>query len=90
MKGEISCLSTIYPKDDNLKEHPLEEFKEISDTDTMYLHEAMVEPDQKEFITSVVKEVIDQMGDGNYLIIPKNWVPTGENIIPALWQMKHK
>ena len=50
----------------------------------MYLHEAMKEPDRKEFITAVVKEVIYQMENGNYSIITKIQVPTGENILPAI------
>ena len=57
MKGDIFCLSALYPRDNNLKDLPLKAFKETSNPDTMYLHEAMNKPDQKEFITSIVKEV---------------------------------
>ena len=57
MKGDIFCLSALYPRDNNLKDLPLKAFKETSNPDTMYLHEAMNKPDQKEFITAMVKEV---------------------------------
>ena len=88
MKGEIFCLSTIYPRENNLKENPLQAFKVTSDPDTMYLHEAMNDPDRKELITAIVKEVTYHMENGKYSIIPKSQVPTGATILPAVWKMK--
>ena len=37
--------------------------------DIMYLHETMHEPDQREFLRAMVKEVKAQMENGNFTII---------------------
>ena len=58
--------------------------------DTIYLHEAMKDPDLEEFIKAMVKEVTDQMENENYYIIPKSQVPTGSSILPEVCQMKRK
>ena len=50
----------------------------------------MKDPDQGEFTKSMVKEVTDQMDNGNYYITPKSKVPTGSTILPEVWQMKRK
>ena len=55
VKGYIFCLSALYPRGDNLKEHPLQVFKATSDPYTIYLHEAMKELDQKDFISAMAK-----------------------------------
>ena len=80
--GEIFCLSALYPRENNLKDHPLQVFKETSDPDNMYLHEVMKDPERKEFITAMVKEVTDHMENVNYTITPKSQVPTGATILP--------
>jgi hypothetical protein len=88
-EGEIFCLEAMYPfREDN--EHPLIAFKATSDPDTMYLHEAMKEPDKKEFIDAMHKEVKDQSDHDNFVIMHKSRVPTGATILPTVWQMKRK
>ena len=59
VKGEIFCLSALYPRDNNLKEHLLQLYKAMSELDTLDLHEAIKEPDWKEFITAIVKLVTE-------------------------------
>jgi hypothetical protein len=71
-------------------DNPLVAFKATSDPDTMYLHEAMKEPDGGKFVKAIDKEVRDQMDNGNFSIIPKIQVPKGEKILPTVWQMKKK
>ena len=46
-KGGILCLSMLYPRDNKLKDHPLQPFKETSNPYNMYIHEAMKELDQR-------------------------------------------
>jgi hypothetical protein len=65
-------------------------FKATLDPDTMYLHEAMKEPDKKEFIDAMHKEVKDQSDHDNFVITHKSRVPTGATILPTVWQMKRK
>ena len=65
-------------------------YKATSDPDTMYLHQAMKEPDKDRFLQAMDKEVKDQMGNGNFSITKRTNVPVGKTILPAVWQMKRK
>ena len=65
-------------------------YKATSDPDTMYLHQAMQEPDKKEFVEAMQKEVRDQYENGNFSIIHKSKLPQGATVLPAVWQMKRK
>jgi hypothetical protein len=91
IEGELLCLQALYPKDDTLTSpDPLLAYKATSDPDTMYLHEAMKEPDKAEFLKAMIKEVNDQMANGNFSIIRRTEVPVGATVLPAVWQMKRK
>jgi hypothetical protein len=92
IEGEIFCLETICPEETacETNSNPLQVFKASTDPDTMYMHEAMREPDHKEFIKAMEKEVQDQMENGNFTIIHKSEMPEGSTLLPAVWQMKRK
>ena len=96
IEGKLLCLEAIYPNHQQLHEgslmdqNPLMVFKATTDPDTMCLHEAMREPDWKEFQKTMKKEVQDQMDNGNYSIIKQSKAPKGKIILPAVWQMKRK
>ena len=95
-KGEILCLEAMYPEYksqyDNMRMEvdPLFAYKATADPDTMYMHEAMREKDADKFKEAMTKEVEDQLGNGNFTIIPKSQVPKGKIILPAVWQMRRK
>ena len=56
---------------------PIMAYKATSDPDTMYLHQAMKEPDRKEFVTAMQKEVKDQYENGNFTVLHKSKLPKG-------------
>jgi hypothetical protein len=89
IEGEIFCLEAMFPIRE-VVEHPLTVFKATSDPDTMYLHQAMKEPDSKEFVAAMEKEVKDQSENGNFTIVKQSTVPEGVVILPTVWQMKRK
>jgi hypothetical protein len=89
VEGEIFCLEAMFPYRED-KIHPLAAFKATSDPDTMYLHEAMKEPDKKEFMEAMRKEVQDQSENGNFTVMPKTQLPKGATVLPTVWQMKRK
>ena len=89
IQGEIFCCEALFPDEEN-GEHPLMIFKASADPDTMYMHQAMKEPDRAEFIEAMKKEVKDQMDNGNFSIVLASTVPKGTTIFPAVWQMKRK
>lgn len=70
-------------------EEPLA-FSATSDPDTMYLHQALREPDREEFIKAMVKEVASQSKNGNWRVIKRKHVPSTAKILPAVWAMKRK
>ena len=94
--GELLCLEALFPngKDEYnlmlMEDNPLLAFKATSDPDTMYHHEAMREPDKEHFKQAMVKEVKDQMDNGNFSIVHVSQVPKDKTILPAVWQMKRK
>jgi hypothetical protein len=65
-------------------------YKAVSDPNSLYLHEAMQQPDKHKFLEAMVKEVKDQSANGNWKIIPRSKVPQGVPIMPAVWSMKRK
>jgi hypothetical protein len=70
--------------------HPISVYKASSNPDTMYMHEAMREPDKKQFEEAMDKEVSDQMLNGNFSVVKRGSVPKDKTILPTVWQMKRK
>ena len=87
VEGEIFCLSAMFPKGElpDLEDNPLLAFKENAEPDTMYMHEALEEPDRAQFIKAMLKEVSDPKGNGNFSIISKSEVPKDAKVLPAVW-----
>jgi hypothetical protein len=61
-----------------------------ADKDTMYLHQAMRQPDKKQFVQAMVDEVTAHTKNGHWRIIPKSQVPVGTKVLPSVWAMKRK
>ena len=58
--------------------------------DVMYLHQAKKEPDWENFAAAMDKELNDQMGNGNWKIVPRSQVPKRAQIVPAVWALRRK
>lgn len=65
-------------------------FKATADPDTMYLHEAMKEPDAKQFQEAMRKEVAEHTDNGHWEVVLRTAVPEGVKVLPAVWSMKRK
>ena len=85
---EVMSLPNVETEIDS--QHPLLAFKAKSDPDTMYLHEALRQPDRKEFIRAMDKELRDQLEHGNFTVVHKSTVPEGATILPTVWAMRRK
>ena len=91
IEGEIFCLQALFPGGTEYDgQHPLMAYKATSDPDTMYLHEAMKQPDKVQFLQAIQKEVQDQRENGNFSIISRKEIPENTLILPVVWQMKRK
>jgi len=55
-----------------------------TDSDTMYLHQALQEPNRDQFIRAVIKEVKDHISKGHWDLVPVSKVPKGEKILDAV------
>ena len=80
----------MYPHTDTMVEENILAYKATSDPDTMYLHQAMKQPDRKHFLKAMSNEMTDQMDNGNFTIMERSEAPKGKSILPAVWQMKRK
>ena len=76
------------PESDDL--HPMQAYAASADPDTMYYHEAMREPDRKQFIKAMQKEVESHTSNGVWELVLKSSVPKGIEILPSVWAMKQK
>ena len=91
VEGEIFCYAALYPESgEEIDNNPLLAYKATADPDTMYMHQAMQQPDKANFIEAMEKEVRDQMENRNFTIIRRTKVPEGASILPMVWQMRCK
>jgi Reverse transcriptase (RNA-dependent DNA polymerase) len=65
-------------------------FAASTDPDTLYLHEAMREPDRANFLAAMQDEVQAQTDNKNWEVVPRGALPTGTRVLPAVWAMKRK
>ena len=70
--------------------NPLIAMAALADPDTMYWHEAMSQPDQKQFLEAAIKEVNDQTKNGNWEVVHQTQVPLDATILPAVWSLRGK
>jgi hypothetical protein len=65
----------------------------IADTDTMYLHQALRQPDKDEFLAAMVKEIEDHTSRGHWRITTKAEMKQrgyDHKPIAAIWSFKRK
>jgi hypothetical protein len=56
----------------------------------MYLHQALRQPDAREFVEAVIKEVNGHIDNDHWKLIPRTKVPEGTEVIPTVWAMQRK
>jgi len=83
---EIFSLPAMFP----VPNEDLLAMKASSDPDTMYLHEAMKQPDREEFMKAMRKEIDAQLDTKTLVLRHISEVPKGATVLPAVWQMKRK
>ena len=68
-------MSALFPEDatqegvNNYRKDLLSAYKATSDTDTLYHHQAMKSDDRRNFLLAMIKEVTDQINNGNFSMI---------------------
>eukprot|EP00590_Aulacoseira_subarctica_P001421 CAMPEP_0172414700 /NCGR_PEP_ID=MMETSP1064-20121228/1332_1 /TAXON_ID=202472 /ORGANISM="Aulacoseira subarctica , Strain CCAP 1002/5" /LENGTH=1323 /DNA_ID=CAMNT_0013151491 /DNA_START=262 /DNA_END=4233 /DNA_ORIENTATION=+ len=69
--------------------HPLV-MKASTDPDIMYYHEAIAQPDRKQWEIAVQKEIADHEKGKHWELVLLKDVPSGTKILPAVWAMRRK
>jgi hypothetical protein len=90
--GEIFSMAAMFPTQ-SYKDHganPIFAFKAKADPDTLYLHQAMRQPDWNMFSEAMNQEIQQQVGMGVHTLIKRSEVPEGASILPAVWQLRRK
>ncbi len=55
--------------------------------DTMYLQKALRQPDAKNFVQAVVKEINGHVDCDNWTLKKRSKVPEDVQIVPSVWSM---
>jgi hypothetical protein len=58
--------------------------------DIMYLQQILRQPDTKEFVQAVVKEVNGHVDSNNWTLKKRDEVPDDAQIVPSVWSMGRK
>ena len=61
-----------------------------SDPDILYVDQALQAPDRDDFIKAMVKEIKGHEEKGHWWLIPQASVPTGVQVLPSVWALRHK
>jgi hypothetical protein len=69
--------------------HPIAFLAEMMG-DIMYLHQALHQPDAREFVEAVIKEFNGHIDNNHWKLIPCTEVPEGTEVVPSVWAMQHK
>ncbi len=69
--------------------HPIAFLAEMMG-DVMYLHQALRQPDSREFVEAVIKEVNGHVDNNHWKLITCTEVPEGTEVVPSVWAMQHK
>jgi hypothetical protein len=97
MSQGLLSFTSVFHDIDGEAEYDLQErmsdpiaYAASADKDTMYMHQAMKQPDKKQFIQAMVDEVTAHTKNGHWKIIPRSQVPDGTKVLPSVWSMKRK
>jgi hypothetical protein len=76
----------------NLQEcmhHPIAILAEMMG-DIMYLHQALHQPDAREYVEAVIKEINGHIYNDHRKLIPCTEVPEDTEVVPSIWAMQYK
>ena len=79
-----------FEEPETVTQHPISLMGKVGDPDTMYLHQALKEPDRAEFIKAMIEEVNDHVTRGHWEFVRKEDVPEGTKVLPMVWSMCRK
>jgi hypothetical protein len=69
--------------------HPIAFLAEMMG-DIMYLHQALCQPDAREFVEAVINKGNSHIDNDHWKLIPPTKVPEGMEVVPSVWAMRCK
>jgi hypothetical protein len=69
--------------------HPIAFLAEIMG-DIMYLYQALRQPDARDFVEAVIKEINGHINNNNCKLISRAEVPEDTKVVPSVWAMRRK
>jgi hypothetical protein len=69
--------------------HPIAFLAEMME-DVMYLHQALHQPDSREFVEAVIKEINSHIDNDHWKLIPRTEVLENTEVVPSVWAMQCK
>jgi hypothetical protein len=58
--------------------------------DITYLQQVLKQPNAKEFVQAVIKEVNEHVDSNNWMLQKQSNVPEDVQIVPSVWSLQHK
>jgi hypothetical protein len=58
--------------------------------DIMYLHQVLRQPDAREFVEAVIKEINGHIDNNHWKLIPHTEVPEDTEVVPSVWAIQCK
>jgi hypothetical protein len=65
-------------------------FLATSDPGTMYWHQAMQQPNKKEFLKAAEAEVKSHVDNKHFVLMERSSLPRGTKVLSWVWSMKQK
>jgi hypothetical protein len=86
---DYDCLHNSHLDLQDCMHHPIAFLTKMMGV-IMYLHQALRQPDAREFVEAVIKEVNGHINNNHWKLIPCTEVPEGTEVVPSVWPMQHK
>ena len=58
--------------------------------DVMHLHQALRQPDARQFVDLVVKEINGHVDRKHWVVTPRSEVPKDTDVLPSVWAVRRK
>jgi hypothetical protein len=84
-----ACLHNSHLDLQDRMRHPILFLAEIMGY-IMYLHQALHQPDAREFVEAVIKEFNSHINNDHWKLIPCTEVSEGTEVLPSVWAMQCK
>jgi len=88
-ESDKDCEHTAHLDLQDRMRHPVAFWSEMCG-DVMHFGQALQQPDSRQFVESVIKEINGHVENQNFKLVKRSEVPVGEPIQQSVWSMRRK